>query len=133
MSDAGSSPADETTGKTIRAKFVRGKTASKNRYASGKKYRLVLKRKPLKRVDPAQKKQAATLAAAAEAGTPFCEKCAAGTASPRSAAAPTPKASPAPPAVRPRDPAKLKTQAAQTRVLLGAAQNGTPFCEKCKH
>ncbi len=65
-------PADEVTGNTIRRNFASVKIS--NDLVSGKKFRLVFKRKKV--VEPATARlQASALKISAQVGTAFCAEC----------------------------------------------------------
>ncbi len=118
MADNEPSPAERVTGSTVRMDHLTGQ--SKARYRSGRKYRLVIKRKKPASVE-AQKAQAATLKDAAQQGAPFCQKCEDAKAAQTKPAAPEPESfSVAPQAAQ-----------AQAATLGGAAKSGAAFCAKC--
>ncbi len=71
---SGSSPADQRTGGTQRLHYDKAKekkSSGADPFGTGKKYRVVFKRKPV--FMPEQ--QAEALRRAAISGTPVCERC----------------------------------------------------------
>ncbi len=110
------SPADKVSKQTIRTSHEFGQKVEKSepQFKSGRKYRLVFRRKGVE-VDPTTKRQAESLQRAAVDGKPFCEEC------------------------EKRQPGRVRidlspnvaTAAKQAKVLELAAQDGVPFCEEC--
>ncbi len=119
------SPADKITGATVRMNHVSRETSA--RYQSGRKYRLVVKRKSPAAIE-AEKAQAASLREAAAQGAPFCQKCEKARAAQSDAgpaSAPTPAPEPERFSVAP------EAAEAQAAALGGAARSGAAFCAKC--
>lgn len=123
------SPADVTTGDTIRHQYKSGEAGSE--YRSGKKYRVVFKRKT--DVKAVEARQVAALAAASESGAAICEKCEA-LKKKENAARRRPRArkrSAAPPPSPAAPPSREQRERKQATALANAASTGAAVCEKC--